>query len=170
MQAQPRLAVLASLWRTIRYHVGSVVFGSLLIATIQFARAVLHYLQRQVEKETSSRVVKALFRCVGCCLKCFQTIVEIVTRNTYIFVRPCCSLLTLSDECCAEGFCFTALFFSVFGRRCVGGAQGSELLLGWQDGVPGALVARLLADLQALRLSCSMSVWCLVSPPCSSLF
>ena len=86
VQSQPRFAVLSSLYRTVRYHLGSIVFGSLLIATIQFVRVVLHYLQRHVEKTTTSRIVKALFACVQCCLKCFQTIVEVVTRNTYIFV------------------------------------------------------------------------------------
>ena len=85
-QGQPRFAVLSSLFRTARYHLGSIVFGSLLITTLQLVRVALHYLQRHVKKLTASRIVNALFVCIQCCLKCFQTIIEVVTRDTYIFV------------------------------------------------------------------------------------
>ncbi len=73
LYAQPRFPIAASLYRTVRYYLGrwvdgiatgathggnanlrvnpcSVAFGSLLIALIQFIRAVLAYFQRQVQK------------------------------------------------------------------------------------------------------------------------
>jgi solute carrier family 44 (choline transporter-like protein), member 2/4/5 len=75
------------MWRTFRYHMGSIAFGSLLIAVIQFIRAVMAYLQRHSKAmQEGNRLVKAMFCCVQCCLKCLQTLVEVFTRNAFIFV------------------------------------------------------------------------------------
>ena len=77
----------ASLWRVFRYHLGSIAFGSLLIAIIQAIRAALAYFQRQSEKyNKDSKIAKALFCCVQCFLKCLQSLIELVTRNAYIYV------------------------------------------------------------------------------------
>jgi hypothetical protein len=48
---------------------------------------MLHFMQQQSKSMKDNRIVKAIMCCVQCCLKCLQTVVEVVTRNTFIFVR-----------------------------------------------------------------------------------
>lgn len=43
--------VLQSFWRTIRYHLGTCIFGALIIALIQLARAALSYLQEKLRDQ-----------------------------------------------------------------------------------------------------------------------
>lgn len=86
-----RFPIASALGRTLRYYLGSVAFGSLLIALIQFVRTVFAYLQRQLQKGSSatggpSPSVRFALCCIQCCLKCLQTCVEMVTRNAYIYV------------------------------------------------------------------------------------
>ena len=38
-----RLAFLKSFWRVIRYHIGSMAFGSMIVALVQLARIILAY-------------------------------------------------------------------------------------------------------------------------------
>lgn len=45
----PRFPVAASLWRVIRYHLGSLMFGSLILAIVQFIRFLLALLEKQVK-------------------------------------------------------------------------------------------------------------------------
>lgn len=85
--AQPRFATLASFLRTVRYSLGSIAFGGLLIAIVQAVRAALAYAQRQSKQlAEGNRAVKALVCCVQCCLKALQAFIEVVTRNAYIYI------------------------------------------------------------------------------------
>lgn len=81
-----RFPLWKSMGRTLRYYLGTVAFGSLLIAFIQMIRAILFYVQRRL-KERAKGNAQAQFAlcCVNCCLKCIQTCVEMITRNAYIF-------------------------------------------------------------------------------------
>ena len=45
----PTTPLLSSFWRTLRYHVGSLAFGSLIIAIIQMIRAGLEYLEYKLK-------------------------------------------------------------------------------------------------------------------------
>lgn len=84
----PRFQTCAALWRTLRFHLGGVAFGSLLIALIQFIRAILAYFQRQMAGKAGekSRMIRMFLCCLQCCLKCVQSCIEMVTRNAYIFI------------------------------------------------------------------------------------
>ena len=42
--------VLQSLWRLVRYHLGTVAFGSFIIALIQFIRMIMHYIEKKLKK------------------------------------------------------------------------------------------------------------------------
>lgn len=70
---------------------GSIAFGSLLIAIIQAIRAWLAYLQRQSKSMQNNSAMRAIMCCVQCCLKLMQSVIEIVTRNAYIFVSAATS-------------------------------------------------------------------------------
>ncbi len=76
----------ASLYRTLRYYLGSVAFGSFLIAFIQAVRIVFAYVQRKLEPQAKNNsYLRFVLCCIQCCLKCLQSLVEVVTRNAYVF-------------------------------------------------------------------------------------
>ncbi len=76
-----------SLVRTLRFHLGSVAFGSLLIAIIQAIRIIFAYIQKKMKDAgQNNTVAKFVMCCIQCCLSCLQTLVEVVTRNAYVFV------------------------------------------------------------------------------------
>ena len=79
-----RFPVLASIARTVRYHLGTVLAAALIIAVIQMIRAVVAYVQAKT-KNKQSKVTKAIFACVQCCLKCVQTIMDKVNCNALIW-------------------------------------------------------------------------------------
>ena len=79
--------VLASLWRTIRYNLGSVAFGSLIIAVCQFLRAVLGYVSRKTKgAQGKNALLKCVFKILNCCLYCFEKCVRYVSRKAYIVI------------------------------------------------------------------------------------
>lgn len=51
--------------QTCRYHLGSIAFGSFIIAVIQFIRAVLEYVDRQMKTTNPNNMVtKYLMACI----------------------------------------------------------------------------------------------------------
>ena len=79
-----RFPVFASLCRTLRFHLGTVLAAALIIAIVQMVRAVVAYVQAQARGK-ESRLQKAVFACVQCCLKCLQTFLDKVNRNALIW-------------------------------------------------------------------------------------
>ncbi len=80
--------VSTSFYRAFRYHLGSLAFGSLIIAIIQFIIAVLEYLKKKTEAagEQKSKIYKCLISCCQCCLACIAKCVEFINRHAYIQV------------------------------------------------------------------------------------
>lgn len=76
--------VFSSFWRAIRYHLGSLAFGSLILAVIQTIRAVLTYLQTQLRGAKENRVAKFLLMCLNCCCGCLEILIRFLNRNAYI--------------------------------------------------------------------------------------
>ncbi len=69
---------------TLRYHLGTVAFGSLLIAIVRFLRAILIRLQKTVASLTNQKVANTLLCCCQCCLCCVEKILNFVNKNAYI--------------------------------------------------------------------------------------
>lgn len=68
-----------------RFHLGTVAFGSLLIAIIQYMRAVALYIQKHTSKEFRDKQwVKIVFCCINCCLWCLETCLKFISKNAYI--------------------------------------------------------------------------------------
>jgi len=79
--------VLRSLGRCFRYHLGSIMFGSFVIAVIQFIRAILAYLDKQTQGlQKKNSVVKILMKVVACILWCFEKLLKYLTKNAYIMI------------------------------------------------------------------------------------
>ena len=85
-----------------RYHLGSIAFGSLIIAIVQFIRLVMEYINNKTKDlQQKSGFVKCLMCCVRCCLWCFEKCVKYITRNAYIVIA-------------AQGKTFCSATFTVF--------------------------------------------------------
>jgi len=77
----------SSLYRTIRYHMGSAAFGALIVAAVQFLQAVQQYLQHQMEQKKQMNVLMKCFCCcVACCLACIERFLKFVSKNAFIMV------------------------------------------------------------------------------------
>ncbi|XP_075226118.1 choline transporter-like protein 1 [Lycorma delicatula] len=75
--------ILTSFSNLIRYHLGSVAFGSFLIAVIQLIRAILKFIKKQVQSQ-SNEVARCVYKACQCCLYCFEKCLAYLTRNAYI--------------------------------------------------------------------------------------
>ncbi|XP_077986585.1 choline transporter-like protein 2 [Glandiceps talaboti] len=81
----PVFPVTASLWRALRYHLGTLAFGSLIIAIIQLIRVMLDYLDHKL-KGSENRVAKFFLKCLKCCFWCLEKFMKFINKNAYILV------------------------------------------------------------------------------------
>ncbi|POM78333.1 Choline transporter-like protein, partial [Phytophthora palmivora] len=81
----PARPVLRSVWRTLRYHVGSIAFGSLIIAIVQFLRIALEYIDQKMRTAQQGNVViKIIMKCLKCFLWCFERCLKFLNKNAFI--------------------------------------------------------------------------------------
>ncbi|XP_008279347.1 choline transporter-like protein 4 isoform X2 [Stegastes partitus] len=67
--------------RSLRYHVGSLAFGSLILTLVQIIRIILEY----IEKRTRSSH-NPIMRCLKCCFWCLEKCIKFLNRNAYIMI------------------------------------------------------------------------------------
>jgi len=83
-----------SFGRALTYSFGSLAFGSLLVAIVQF----LNFILRMTKKAHAvNRVLVFVISCVQCLLSCIQGIIQFVDRFAYIYIAMH-----------GEGFCTSA--------------------------------------------------------------
>lgn len=101
-----RFPVLTSFYRAFRYHLGSLAFGSLIIAIIQFMIAVLEYVKQKVGDSGGEKVklIKCLIDCCQCILDCCARFIEFINRHAYIQVKLNVNKIALTGE----NFCSAA--------------------------------------------------------------
>ncbi|CAJ1426275.1 unnamed protein product [Effrenium voratum] len=66
-----------------RYHLGSLAFGSFVIAVVQFIRYVMMYLEKQAQAQ-KNKVVAMVLKLLQCCLWCLEKFLKFVSKNAYI--------------------------------------------------------------------------------------
>ena len=79
-------SILRGFWWLFRYNLGSILFGSCLIALITLARIVAEYLESQVKAANGGApppCVSCLFGCIRCCLDCCDRFVKYINDNAY---------------------------------------------------------------------------------------
>ncbi|XP_038146322.1 choline transporter-like protein 2 isoform X2 [Cyprinodon tularosa] len=81
----PTFPVFSSLGRSLRYHTGSLAFGSLILSIIQIIRVLLEYLDHKL-KDAQNKCTKFMFCCLKCCFWCLEKFVKFLNRNAYIMV------------------------------------------------------------------------------------
>jgi hypothetical protein len=74
-----------SVKQTIRYHLGSIATGSLIIAIIQMIRVIVKYIEETTKPRHGERnkVQKAVFCAIHCCLWCLECCLDKISKYAY---------------------------------------------------------------------------------------
>lgn len=79
-------------------HFGTLVFAAFIIATIQFIRWVLRYIERQMHK--SNACVKYFICILDCCLGCIESCMDCISKRALIITsisgKPLCSAFSIT--------------------------------------------------------------------------
>lgn len=85
-ESYPTAPVVTSLHTTVRFHLGTIAFGSLLIAICQCLRIALEFLDRQTQGLQDSNIVaKLVLKCVKCYMWCLEKFLKFITGYAYIY-------------------------------------------------------------------------------------
>ncbi|XP_046448873.1 choline transporter-like protein 2 isoform X1 [Daphnia pulex] len=80
----PFYSLTNSFFRTIFYHMGTVAFGSLIIAIIRSVRVLLEYLDRKVREYSDTSCSRAMMCLCKCCFWMLEKFMRFVNRNAYV--------------------------------------------------------------------------------------
>jgi choline transporter-like protein 2/4/5 len=84
---QTDYVVTTMFWYVLRYNLGSMAFGSLVLAVVEVLVAVLEFLDEQTKTgKQQNAVIKIVMKCCKCCLMCFERCIKFVSSYAYIFV------------------------------------------------------------------------------------
>jgi len=67
-----------------RYHLGTVAFGSMIIAICQTIRVVFEYYRRKIQSVNKTKIVEVILCMTGYCLWCLEKCIKFITKNAYI--------------------------------------------------------------------------------------
>ncbi|XP_054896788.1 choline transporter-like protein 2 isoform X1 [Poeciliopsis prolifica] len=81
----PAFPIFSSLGRALRYHTGSLAFGSLILSSVQVIRVLLEYLDQKL-KGAQNKFAKFLLSCMRCCFWCLEKCIKFLNRNAYIMI------------------------------------------------------------------------------------
>ena len=70
----------------LRYHFGSLAFGSFILAIVQFLQFLVEVFKKQAEASGQDRApcFEYVMNCVRCCLACVERIVQFLNKTAYI--------------------------------------------------------------------------------------
>ncbi|XP_030851510.1 choline transporter-like protein 1 isoform X3 [Strongylocentrotus purpuratus] len=77
--------ILRSTGRLLRYHIGSMVFGSFIIVLVKVPRAILMYTQYKL-KDSQNPVAQCVLKCLICCLWCLEKFLKFLNEHAYIVI------------------------------------------------------------------------------------
>ncbi|XP_023265908.1 choline transporter-like protein 4 [Seriola lalandi dorsalis] len=81
----PMFPVYGGFMRSLRYHVGSLAFGTLILTLVQIARVILEYIDHKT-REAQNPVARFILCCMKCCLWCLEKFIKFLNRNAYIMI------------------------------------------------------------------------------------
>ena len=75
--------VKTAIWACCRFHLGSIAFGSFIVAVVQFARYLLMYFEKQAQAQ-KNKVMVMILKVAQCCLWCLEKCIKFLNKNAYI--------------------------------------------------------------------------------------
>lgn len=79
----PFFTLTASIYRTLRFHIGTLAFGSLILTICRIIRLILEYIDRKLKK-FDNELTKAILCCCKCFFFCLENFLRFLNRNAYI--------------------------------------------------------------------------------------
>ncbi|XP_063909767.1 choline transporter-like 2 isoform X2 [Zophobas morio] len=79
----PFFAVIEASGQTLRYHIGTLAFGSFIITVCRMIRIALEYVDQKLKKY-DNEVTKAILCCCKCFFWCLEKFLKFINRNAYI--------------------------------------------------------------------------------------
>ncbi|KAJ3609355.1 hypothetical protein NHX12_023878 [Muraenolepis orangiensis] len=81
----PTFPVTAAFMRCLRYHVGSLAFGALILTLVQVIRILLEYIDHKT-RAAQNPCARFLMCCLKCCFWCLEKFIKFLNRNAYIMI------------------------------------------------------------------------------------
>jgi len=85
--------VLKGMWRSIRYHMGTIAFAAILIDFILMIQTVLAYIEHKIGEGSS--LIACVFCCLQCCMGCIKCLVDRANKSTLVMTavlgKPFCA-------------------------------------------------------------------------------
>ncbi|KAI1902394.1 hypothetical protein AGOR_G00044310 [Albula goreensis] len=81
----PLFPLTQSFIRSLRYHVGSLAFGALILTLVQFIRIVLEYMDHKF-RAAQNGCARFVMCCLKCCFWCLEKFIKFLNRNAYIMI------------------------------------------------------------------------------------
>uniref|UniRef100_A0A8B9DVB3 Choline transporter-like protein n=1 Tax=Anser cygnoides TaxID=8845 RepID=A0A8B9DVB3_ANSCY len=81
----PAFPLFSAFGRALRYHTGSLAFGSLILAIVQVIRLLI-LLSHGVPPAADNKFAKFLLSCLKCCFWCLEKFIKFLNRNAYIMI------------------------------------------------------------------------------------
>nr|XP_057903582.1 choline transporter-like protein 4 [Doryrhamphus excisus] len=81
----PTFPLFAAFVRTLRYHVGSLAFGALILTLVQVVRVILEYIDHKT-RMAQNPVARFILCCMKCCFWCLEKFIKFLNRNAYIMI------------------------------------------------------------------------------------
>ncbi|KAG7225443.1 hypothetical protein INR49_027437 [Caranx melampygus] len=81
----PMFPVCGGFMRSLRYHVGSLAFGALILTLVQIVRIILEYIDHKT-KDAQNPVARFILCCLKCCFWCLEKFIKFLNRNAYIMI------------------------------------------------------------------------------------
>ncbi|KAF5306741.1 hypothetical protein FQA39_LY01499 [Lamprigera yunnana] len=79
----PFFTVTEATARTLRFHMGTLAFGSLILAICAMIRVILEYIDSKLKKYDNI-LTKAIMCCCKCFFWCLESFIKFINRNAYI--------------------------------------------------------------------------------------
>ncbi len=118
------------IWRSykmiFRYHWGSLAFGSLLLAIVQFIQLMVEVFKRQAENTgQNNKCMEYVLKCIQCFLACVECIVRFINTQAYIQIA-----LRGKNFCYAAKDGFELVWSNPLRYSIVGGVGAVIMFLG----------------------------------------
>lgn len=79
----PFFTLSSSIYRTIRFHLGTIAFGSLILTICRIIRLIIEYIDQKL-KRYNNELTRAILCCCRCFFWCLENFLKFLNRNAYI--------------------------------------------------------------------------------------
>jgi len=124
-EKRKKASVCAACKTVFRYHLGSLAFGSFILAVVQFLRFLAYYFEKQAQAQ-KNYIGQIIAKVVGCFLWCLEKSVKFLNKHAYIQVA-----LMGTNFCTSAWNAFRLILSNAFTVGFVTVLSSFVNLIGW---------------------------------------